>query len=427
MILIKGKLQPNRDQAKIIDTLQAEINHTLNHTQPLTPNIVIDACDQLLRKVLDHHFDEVLMPLLDQLDISYEMFLQHARLFSKEGLSRKVEVELGVKEHERRSLDNQTTVERYPLGVLLHIAAGNVDGLPAYSVVEGLLAGNINLLKLPSSDQGLSIMLLSALIEIEPRLTEYIYVFDVPSRELESLKKLAAYSDAVIVWGGDEAIKAARDFCPINTKIISWGHKLSFAYCDVAVRDEDLRHLAKSICSSNQLLCSSVQGIYLDTDNPNEQLDFAKRFFTLFKEVNAKSHQAPIGMRGKNTISIYNEQLERGNKQGIFHEDGISVLTYDDEALTLSMMYRNVWVKRLPRKDIIRVLKPYKNYLQSVGVSVRRDHEEEVKNALAKAGLVRITALGETSRMIAGEAHDGDYPLRLYSRMVEIDRKNDKE
>lgn len=422
MILIKGKLLENHEQSKIIDTLQEDINLTLNHTRVLTPKIVIAACDQLLTKVLNHHFDDVLMPLLEQLDISYDMFLQHALLFSKAGLTKKVEVELGSIEDETRRLDDQNIVQRYPLGVLLHIAAGNVDGLPAYSVVEGLLAGNINLLKLPSSDQGLSILLLKELIEIEPRLTDYIYVFDVPSRELDSIKKLASYSDAVIVWGGDAALKAARDFCPLNTKIISWGHKLSFAYCDGEVSDEDLRSLAKSICSSNQLLCSSVQGIYLDTDDKDVQLNFAKRFFTLLKEVNAISHKTPIGMRGKNTITIYNERLERKNSQGIFHQDGVSVMTYDDDALMVSMMYRNVWIKRLPRQEITRVLKPYKNYLQSVGVSVIKKHDDEVKVALAKAGLVRITPLGETSRMVTGEAHDGDYPLRLYSRFVETYR-----
>lgn len=38
-----------------------------------------------------------------------------------------------------------------PLGVLFHIAAGNAEALPAYSVAEGLLMGNVNLLKLPAA------------------------------------------------------------------------------------------------------------------------------------------------------------------------------------------------------------------------------------------------------------------------------------
>lgn len=46
--------------------------------------------------------------------------------------------------------------------------------------------------------------------------------------------------------------------------------------------------------------------------------------------------------------------------------------------------------------------------------------EEGQGKRLARAGVVRITGPGEMSRTIAGEAHDGDYPLQLYSRVVEL-------
>lgn len=419
MILIHGNIMPNEAQPSIIEHLSEDIVHTLNSDNTIKPMMVIEACDALLTKVLNHQFDDVLMPLLTDLDIAYDVFLAHAHLFSKESLLHKVKVELGDIASIESPLDEHNVKIRYPLGVLLHIAAGNVDGLPAYSVVEGLLAGNINLLKLPSGDQGLSILLLNELIKIEPQLADYIYVFDVPSTELESIKKLASYSDAVIVWGGDAAVKAARDFADIKTKIIAWGHKLSFAYCDLNVDDESLISLATSICQSNQLLCSSVQGIYLDTTSKEEQLAFAQRFFTILKEVSSKTKAAPLGMRGKNSISLYNEFLERGNNTGIFHDGGVSVVTYDDQALVLSYLYRNLWIKRLPKHQIIQVLKPHKNHLQSVGLHVSKAQYDEVARLLAKAGVVRITKLGETSRMIPGEAHDGEYPLRLYSRMVE--------
>lgn len=419
MILVHGKKLNNDAQEQIIDRLGEDIVNTFNSNQTIDAQMVIDACDDLLTKVLQHQFDDILMPLLEGIDINYDMFLKHANLFSKESLTKKVKTELGALVSKEQPLDDKNVVIRYPLGVLLHIAAGNVDGLPAYSVVEGLLAGNINLLKLPSGDQGLSILLLEELIKIEPRLTDFIYVFDVPSTELESIKKLATYSDAVIVWGGDSAVKAARDFADIKTKIIAWGHKLSFAYCDLSVDDESLKSLATSICQTNQLLCSSVQGIYIDTASKDEQLAFAKRFFNIFKKVSMQMKPAPLGMRGKNSISLYNEMLERGHQTGILHEDGVSVVTYDDSELALSFLYRNVWIKRLPSQNIISVLKPHKNHLQSVGLFVKKERYEDIANKLARAGLVRITPLGETSRMIAGEAHDGEYALRVYSRMVE--------
>ena len=48
------------------------------------------------------------------------------------------------------------------------------------------------------------------------------------------------------------------------------------------------------------------------------------------------------------------------------------------------------------------------------------DAKEELADLLGTAGVVRITG-SEMSRMIPGEAHDGSYPLREYSRIVEED------
>lgn len=94
-------------------------------------------------------------------------------------------------------------VRRYPLGVLLHVGAGNMEGLPAYSAVEGLLAGNINLLKLPENDNGISSFLLRRLAAIEPRLRPYLYVFRISSADQAAMKRLAGLADGIAVWGGD--------------------------------------------------------------------------------------------------------------------------------------------------------------------------------------------------------------------------------
>ena len=77
--------------------------------------------------------------------------------------------------------------------------------------------------------------------------------------------------------------------------------------------------------------------------------------------------------------------------------------------------------KRLAHEDIIPVLKPYKNHLQTVGILCPDlNKRKSLIEKFALAGLVRITEASEMSRFIPGEAHDGLYPLREYSRIVEI-------
>lgn len=419
MILYHGKIYDNSEQNRIISKLKEDLYHSIQYKKPINRDEVIEACDSLAKKVLDGKFDDIVKPFLKTFSISYERFLTMAMMFSREGLSYKCKIELS---DEEKIIADRFVRKIYPLGMLLHIAAGNVDGLPAYSVVEGLLSGNINILKLPSGDTGLSIRLLSELIKINPALADYIYVFDIPSVEFETIKSLAKLSDAIVVWGGDEAVCAIKSMADITTKVISWGHKLSFAYAVTEATDEDLKGLAKHICETNQVLCSSCQGIFLDTSSKEEQIIFAKRFFEILKQVNKELGLADYGMRAQNAIRLYTEKLENHlTANTIFMEDGVSVVCSDDNILSLSYMFRNVWVKRLAHEDIIPVLKPYKNHLQTVGILCPDlNKRKSLIEKFALAGLVRITEASEMSRFIPGEAHDGLYPLREYSRIVEI-------
>ncbi len=419
MILFQGKILDDKEQTHILDILETECQKTLAKPGVLTAEKVINACDVLYRKAVSGEFDYIVRPLLSMLDITHERFMDMAQLFSRENLEYKCYIELGEDFDAPLLLKNGTKRLRYPLGILFHIAAGNVDGLPAYSVVEGLLSGNINILKLPTGDSGLSIRLLSELIAVEPAIAEYVYVFDVPSTEIATLRRFGEIADGIVVWGSDEAVAAANAMAGTNTKVIPWGHKLSFAYATLGAADEQLKGLAEHICATNQVFCSSCQGIFLDTDNREELEKFGEKFFGFLKEANIKLGKADMGMRGRNTIRIYNELLGNSCKK-IFNEEGVSVIIAPDKELELSYMFRNVWVKMLPHEEIIQYLKGHKNHLQTAGLLCAPQEKDELAGILARAGIVRITG-ANMSRMIPGEAHDGTYPLREYSRIVEID------
>jgi hypothetical protein len=50
-----------------------------------------------------------------------------------------------------------------------------------------------------------------------------------------------------------------------------------------------------------------------------------------------------------------------------------------------------------------------------------QEEREELSKFLLKAGATRVTHAGDMSRMLSGEAHDGEYPLQRYSKIVEYD------
>ena len=418
MILYKGEIYPNEKQAELISSLKEDMYLTLNKKETLSYMTVIDACDKLYQRVFNHEFDHIALPLLSALNMPYSSLERYAKVFSKEGLLKKIDIELGDLKNGVLSLDEDNNRYYEPLGILFHIAAGNVDLLPAYSVVEGLLVGNINILKLPTGDNGLSILLLKELIKEAPVLKDYIYVFDVPSTEIETIKQLSNLADATIVWGGDEAQKAARAFVDIHSSIISWGHKISFSYVDSGVTNEEIEDLCKSICLSNQLFCSSSQGIYVNTDSKEELHSLAKRVLPIFAKVSKEMNTLPLTMKAKNSLLIYNDKLE-GNADNIYSDDGVSIIVKEDNKLELSYLFQNIWIKPLKKEDIVNVLKPNKNLLQTVSINKELKDKEDIIRLLAKAGATRITNLGDSSRMLAGESHDGEYALRRYIRVVE--------
>ena len=84
-------------------------------------------------------------------------------------------------------------------------------------------------------------------------------------------------------------------------------------------------------------------------------------------------------------------------------------------------MEGNVLVKLLPQKDLLPALRRQKGRLQTAGLLCSPEKREALATLLARAGLTRITRAETMSASFPGEAHDGEYPLRRYIRMVDIE------
>lgn len=429
MILFEGKLLPDEEQENVLNQLWGSCIKGIQYRNDELAEKAMNACGKVAEKLKQGAYDEILKPLLAKGVFTNQQVEEVLLFFDRENLQLKYDVELGSFRKEVES-DNHTKRCKCvkPLGILFHIAAGNAEGLPFFSVLEGLLAGNVNILKLPSVDDGVSILLLHEIIKEEPDLAPYICVLDVPSTNLTVMKQLADMADGIVVWGGDEAIKMIRSYATPETQIISWGHKLSFAYVtpDVLTHNDlqqELYHLAHHMCQTKQVLCSSCQGIFVDSDDTDVLESVGACYFEILQNVSKNYPPESIGVRGKLSIALYNAELEQGaDNQKLFKGDGVSVTVCKDSRLELSYMFRNCWVKPLPRKQIVSCLKGYKGHLQTVGLICEKSDFEDVTDELIKAGVTRITHGGTMSHMMSGEAHDGEYPLRRYCKIVEIEK-----
>lgn len=425
MILFNEQLLPDAQIDSVIKSLPDFCIQTITE-QKINASDIIRACGILSKQIQQGAYSRFLNPLIEQGIFTKHQLEEAVQFFHRENLEYKYQTELGnlMKDTEELHPPGQAGIikrQYMPLGILFHIAAGNAEGLPFYSVIEGLLAGNINILKLPSKDDGLSVFLLRELTKLCPDIAPYITVVDIPSSNPSLLQKLGHMADAIVVWGGDDAIRAVRNLADTQTQIISWGHKLSFAYAAPDAPEPELRKLARHICGTNQLLCSSCQGIFVDTEDLPAVENMGLRFLSFLEEESRRYPKPPLGIRGKISISLYNEELEAATShKKVLRGNGVSVILANDHKLELSYMYRNCWVKPLPRRDIIKALKPYRGHLQTAALLCRGEDKSYLAQQLLKSGVIRITDAERMSAMVTGGTHDGEYPLRRYSRIVEI-------
>ena len=430
MNFINGKIISDTECNYVLEHIDEMLIATLQKP-PLDVNLVINACSTIVKNI-----DRLnIVKKLSKLGVNpilAEMYMnQIVQILSAETIRARMRAELGDNYDKPKTLTYEpsgaTAVQAIaPLGILFHITAGNVDGLPFISLLDGLLTGNINIVKLPKEEGGITISLLEELFKAEPSLREYVYIFDYSSKDIHAIRKLATTANAIIIWGGDEAISAIRKLADPNTKIIEWGHKISFAYMtkEGAKRDA-LEKLALHICLTNQLFCSSCQGIFLDTDNMQDVYDFCEEFLPVFEKVCIENPfafdiAANIFIQAEVTLQNYHRQIEnKNNSIRVFRGKSCSITSQPDSKLETSIMYRNIWVKPLKRDDIIR-LRPYKNYLQTAALICGEREYEELAHRLLQTGLVKISDGFEMSNYAFGEAHDGVFTLRCYTKLVSV-------
>ncbi|WKE73569.1 acyl-CoA reductase [Streptomyces sp. WP-1] len=355
-----------------------------------------------------------------------------AGALTRQALERKLRRELGGLRPERltRPDGRETVFESWaPVGLLVHIAPGNAAAVAPLSVVEGLLAGNVNVLKTSGSDTALALDLLAALAAADPSglIAERVIALRFPSSRRDWLETLCGQADAIAVWGGEEAEGAARELAPPGCRVVAWGHRISFAYLtrEAAAEDGLLDALAEDVCRFEQQACSSPQVVYLDTEDTEEVFAFAGRFAERLAKVSAARPAPRPGPAERAEITTV-QQLARleqhlGLTKVFTAEDGSWRVLADTRcALAASPLHRSVWVKPLPRHRATGTLRPMRRYLQTAAVGGGRADVAALSRALFAAGVTRITPVGSMLDGYEGEPHDGVYALQRYSRRVSV-------
>ena len=170
-------------------------------------------------------------------------------------------------------------------GLCFHIAPSNIPINFAFSFFFGLLAGNANIVRVPSKDfaqVNVLIGFIKDILEKYPDIKERT-AFIKYERDNEISEHFSMMSDARMIWGGDKTIESIRS---LKTKPrcvdITFADRYSICIIDaesiLSLDETKLILLVENFYNDTFLMdqnaCSSPQMIYWINDNKNARMRF---------------------------------------------------------------------------------------------------------------------------------------------------------
>lgn len=428
--IIRGKLEKNCNTADVLSKVDNYLLEDLDKCH-VKYSTIINALDKLGSMLVTD--SKLLMPELLEYGLSEEQATLTKKeaysILNKESINRKVSREIGDKFGiTKRISPNENIFEKWqPLGVLGHVTSSNDALLPFFSSVEGLITGNINIIKPANNAEKIVMKLVELICEIEHELSPYYYVLPLSSKEKEYLKTVFSFCDGIAVWGSDKAIDGVKSMVSSNTKIIEWGHRISIAYFTKdGVTKKALEDLCVDICINDQQACSSPQIVYFDTNDRQELISYAEKLYNALEIVSPQyiiGDISELSTAEITSVTLLEKMSEIMGDKKVFisPNNDFRIFVDFDSNLTASPLYRTVIVKPLVREDIVKTLRPYRTYMQSVALSCDLKDIVTLTDKLLKAGITRIKNPGSMLDGYIGEPHDGVYALSQYVKRVSIE------
>ena len=276
------------------------------------------------------------------------------------------------------------TTARLPKNIV-HIISGNTPHAAFQTLLNGVLLGAQNLLKLPSQT------LLD--FEIPIPLQPFVEV----SRELPA--HWISKADAMVVFGSDNTIRHFQSLCPLEIPFVGHGHRIGIAIIDEPT-PKAAQLAARDIGLFNQSGCLSLQTIYLK--DPFAFGPLLAEAMTNFEE---QDPRGPVSLSEAGAITNLREETrylmaQDSKSHALWHSPRSTAWTIifeNNPRLALSPGNRTIFLRPMPDN--------FSKFRHLSGIAL---HPYEERCNLPSP---RIFPLGEAQFPPALWPHDGILPL----------------
>ncbi len=418
-----------------------KIRHDFRRVPLVAILTVLDRVSRRLADPEDPYRQEALRLLPDLIGFTPEMIGAGidtlCSILQRENLETRLQCDLGnasfMDEYVYHD-DFKGYMRAMPLGVIAHVAAGNVFVGAVDSLIQGILTKNISLLKLSSNDPVFPLLFAKVVKECDPEgvVSRSFALLPFAGGEVEIERILKLECDGIIVYGGREAVEVYRSGLGPHTKLIEYGPKYSTVFVDADVVEakglqKTARTVARDFTMWEQSACSSPHTVFVrGTQEQGEQ--FAR---ALADAINTYTTTYPPCSKAPNTQAEILKERETalvrqamGQAECILPESGSQDWTVIFEKIPefrVSCQFRSAFVTCVDDfSQALEILQPYGKFLQSAGILADQATLFELAESFAAVGGDRVVEIGNMARRKHGSPHDGTRALHELVRWVSI-------
>ncbi len=320
----------------------------------------------------------------------------------------------------------------FGVDLAVHVWAGNVPGLPLWSMISGLLVKSGTVGKVASAEPLMAGWFAQLLAEIDPRLADCLAVVWWKGGDTAREKCMFAQADLVLAYGGNATLAQIRQQVPATTRFLPFGHKLSFGM--VAASALDARKALKTaqlaafdVMRYDQQGCYSPQVFYIERGGKVSPDVFARYLAHGLACLETKYPRRALDLHEAASVAAWRqtEELQALAQPGsTVLWDATWTVVYRDapQALAPSALNRTVVVVAVDHlTEVMPLLAPHRTFLQTVGVAAAPRELFALAECLGQAGVTRICALGQMTAPEAAWHHDGRCSLLDLTQMVDIE------
>ncbi|MCS7090991.1 MAG: acyl-CoA reductase [Verrucomicrobiota bacterium] len=305
--------------------------------------------------------------------------------------------------------------------LLVHFSPGNLPDPTFHAIVLGLLVKSAQFVKCSSQAGFLPRLLAHSLRALDPKLAACLELATWPGGRTDLEDILLQKADCVTVAGADDTIQTLRQRVPVTTRLLAYGHRVSFGYIAYATSNEtSLESLAEQaaadVAAWDQAGCLSPHLFYVQT-GPDQH--FPLRFAeALAMALDRLEHVQPRGtlptgkaaqIAARRELYAIRAACSGTTRLWCSPNSTAWTVVYEEEPdFQLSCLDRFVYVK--PVIDLARALRAAESiraHVSTVALAAPAALRKTLANQLADWGVPRICPLGRMQQPPLTWHHDG--------------------